>query len=98
MYSSISIEEFERRRTQGKLAVIDVRETLAFNRNHLPEAISIPLGELPFVVEQLPEDVTYHVICTLGVRSVSACEFLAEQGYEVVNVEGGMNAYQGLEK
>ena len=29
-------------------------------------------------------------------RSARACQFLSEQGYEVVNVQGGMTAFEEL--
>jgi rhodanese-related sulfurtransferase len=34
------------------------------------------------------------VICRSGGRSLRACEFLAEQGVEAVNVAGGTLAWQ----
>ena len=36
----------------------------------------------------------YYVICKSGMRSARACQFLAEQGYEVINVLGGMDAFE----
>ncbi|WP_414840652.1 rhodanese-like domain-containing protein [Enterococcus saccharolyticus] len=97
MYPSITIEELEQKRQEG-IAVIDVREELPFNQNHLPEAINIPLNQLSENINELDDDTTYYVICTLGVRSMQACEFLAHEGYDVVNVEGGMQAYREMKK
>jgi rhodanese-related sulfurtransferase len=34
------------------------------------------------------------VICRSGVRSLRACEFLADRGVDVVNVAGGTLAWQ----
>lgn len=43
---------------------------------------------------QLDKDQLYYVICKSGMRSARACQFLAEQGYEVINVQGGMDALE----
>ena len=41
-------------------------------------------------------DQLHYVICKSGMRSARACQFLAEQGYEVINVQGGMTAFEEL--
>ncbi|KAF1302003.1 rhodanese-like domain-containing protein [Candidatus Enterococcus willemsii] len=95
MFSSISMEEFAKRREEP-LTIIDVRDALPFEQNHLPEAINIPIGELANAIPALSPETTYYVVCTMGVRSVQACEFLANEGFDVINVEGGMNAFRTL--
>ena len=45
-------------------------------------------------VEELDNEQLHYVICKSGIRSAHACQFLAEQGYEVVNVKGGMDALE----
>lgn len=47
-------------------------------------------------VEELDNEQLHYVICKSGVRSARACQFLAEQGYEVINVQGGMTAFEEL--
>ena len=47
-------------------------------------------------VEELDNQLLHYVICKSGVRSARACQFLAEQGYEVINVQGGMTAFEEL--
>lgn len=92
MYPSISIEEFKIKR-QENIVILDVRDKEPFEQNHLSEAFNIPLNELPAKLAELDDETTYYIICTLGIRSNQACEFLAQEGYDVVNVEGGMQAY-----
>ena len=41
----------------------------------------------------LDKEISYHVICQKGGRSARACEFLEAKGYQVTNVEGGVEAY-----
>ena len=47
-------------------------------------------------VEELDKDQLHYVICKAGMRSACACQFLAEQGYDVINVQGGMTAFENL--
>ena len=47
-------------------------------------------------VEELDKDQLHYVICKSGMRSARACQFLAEKGYDVINVQGGMTAFENL--
>ncbi|EHI77180.1 hypothetical protein HMPREF9184_00607 [Streptococcus sp. oral taxon 058 str. F0407] len=47
-------------------------------------------------VEELDNEQLHYVICKAGMRSARACQFLAEQGYDVINVQGGMTAFENL--
>lgn len=74
--------------------LVDVREPDEYVAGHVPGAVSVPLGQVPDRIEEccVPGQVTY-VICRSGARSGSACEFLTEQGRDVVNVVGGTMAW-----
>ena len=47
-------------------------------------------------VEELNNEQLHYVICKSGMRSARACQFLAEQGYDVINVQGGMTSFENL--
>lgn len=47
-------------------------------------------------VEELYNEQLHYVICKSGMRSARACQFLEEQGYKVINVQGGMTAFEEL--
>jgi rhodanese-related sulfurtransferase len=71
--------------------LVDVREPHEWEAGHAPGAIHIPLGELPSRIGELPEtDDAVAIVCRSGGRSARAVQWLAQQGYDVVNVEGGM--------
>lgn len=81
---------------QGRKAVIlDVREPAEFAFNHIPGAISIPLGELDGRMNELDRSEELYVICRTGRRSGLACQRLKENGYKVSNVMPGMTAWTG---
>lgn len=69
--------------------LIDVREPEEFEAGRVPWAVNIPLSELVERLDEVPADETVYVICQAGGRSARACEYLAREGREVVNVEGG---------
>lgn len=73
-------------------AIVDVREPDEWAAGHIGHARLVPLATVPEAVEQFTGAPTY-VICRSGARSGRACEFLAEQGCDVVNVAGGMLAW-----
>ena len=90
----ITFNDFSQLYQKESLSVLDVREVEEFEALHLEGARNFPLSQLADTYEQLDKTQPYYVICKSGIRSVRACQFLAEQGYEVVNVQGGMDALE----
>ncbi len=75
--------------------VIDVREPYELRSGIVPGAKSIPLGTLEQKATELPRDQRYAIVCASGNRSQSAAAYLAEQGFDVANVVGGMSLWLG---
>ncbi len=92
--NEINFNDFYQLYQKVSLSVLDVREVEEFEALHLEGARNFPLSQLADTYEQLDKTQPYYVICKSGIRSVRACQFLAEQGYEVVNVQGGMDALE----
>ena len=90
----ISFDEFYQLYQNEQLSLVDVREVEEFETLHLEGARNFPLSQLADTYKQLDKDQLYYVICKSGMRSARACKFLAEQGYEVTNVQGGMDALE----
>lgn len=90
----ISFDEFYQLYQNEQLSLVDVREVEEFEALHLEGARNFPLSQLADTYKQLEKDQLYYVICKSGMRSARACQFLAEQGYEVINVLGGMDALE----
>ena len=76
--------------------VLDVREPHEVERDSLPDILHIPLAELQLRVDEIPTGQPVAVICHSGGRSAHATAFLISEGYEAVNVAGGMLAYRAL--
>ena len=92
----ISFDEFYQLYQKGSLSVLDVREVEEFETLHLEGAQNLPLSQLAEIYDQMDKDLLHYVICKSGMRSARACQFLAEQGYDVINVQGGMTSFENL--
>lgn len=92
----ITFNDFYQLYQNSSLSVLDVREVDEFESLHLEGAQNLPLSQLADTYDQLDKDLLNYVICKSGMRSARACQFLAEQGYDVINVQGGMTAFENL--
>ncbi|MCI2236915.1 rhodanese-like domain-containing protein [Paenibacillus sp. TRM 82003] len=72
--------------------ILDVREDDEWVAGHADGALHIPMGEVPQRLGELPEG-ELHVVCRAGGRSLRVAQWLSQNGYEVVNVDGGMGAW-----
>jgi rhodanese-related sulfurtransferase len=75
--------------------MLDVREDNEWDAGRAPDAVHVALSEVPDHLDRLARDRLIVCVCRSGVRSSRAGKFLIEQGYEAVNLEGGMIAWAG---
>ena len=79
--------------------MVDVRERGEWAAGHAPEAIFLPMGDLPGQLEALPlGDEPLAIVCRSGNRSGRVVAWLAQQGVDAVNVAGGMQAWDAAGK
>ena len=86
--------EFQALNQKEDITILDVREVDEFQAGHIEGALNAPLSTLDKEYEQLDSSKRYYVICQGGMRSERACQFLEAKGFDVVNVEGGMNQWK----
>lgn len=101
MKNNISMKDFYEKYTNNsseKLTIIDVREIHEYAASHIPSAENFPLSTLGSDFTKLDKDQKYYVICQAGGRSAKAYDFLDAQGFDVINIEGGMNNWPGETK
>lgn len=80
----------------GNIELIDIREEYEYKEGSIKTAKNIPMGELlMYPDEYLDTNKKYYILCRSGVRSARTCIELREQGYDVVNVSGGVIEYRG---
>lgn len=76
------------------VAVLDVREGWELQVCALPDAVHIPLGELPARVAELPRSGKLVVLCHHGGRSLRATQWLRANGIShAINLSGGIHAW-----
>lgn len=86
-------EELHPKDIADDAVLLDVREQDEWDAGHAPNAVHIPLGEVPQRLGELPEGDPLPVICRSGNRSGRAVQWLEQQGFDVVNVTGGMKQW-----
>lgn len=97
-FRSIAGEELYRRLAMGEpVVVLDVRTETEFSVAHIPGSILIPLDQLENRVREVPNSGSpVAIVCEHGIRSASACRFLAEHGIgPLYNLTGGLEDWPG---
>jgi rhodanese-related sulfurtransferase len=75
--------------------LLDVREHDEWEAGHAPDAHHVPMHDVPARLAEIPTDSDVVVACRMGSRSARVTAYLLAQGWEsVVNLEGGMQAWQ----
>jgi molybdopterin/thiamine biosynthesis adenylyltransferase/rhodanese-related sulfurtransferase len=95
--TEIDTAEADRRRQDGRVVLLDVREPDEYDQGALPGALHIARGNLESNVEsRIPDhDAPIVVYCAGGVRSAFAAKTLQELGYsDVVSMAGGFGRWK----
>jgi rhodanese-related sulfurtransferase len=83
----------------GKVELIDIREPYEYQSGSIKTAKNIPMGTLlGNPGKYLIQGKTYYIMCQSGGRSSRTCGMLTKQGYDVINVAGGMGSYVGTKR
>ena len=98
MKNNISMQDFYKKYNNEELMILDVRENHEYEAGHIPSAKNFPLSTLGIELTRLDKNQTYYVIYQAGGRSAKAYDFLETQGFDVTNIEGGMNNWPGETK
>ena len=93
--SQITVHQLRHRLDDGEIDVLDVRQPAEWTSGHVPDATFITGGEVPHRTDDVPRHgKPVAVICGSGYRSsVSASVLQARTDLEVINVLGGMAAW-----
>jgi rhodanese-related sulfurtransferase len=88
---SLNAMELSEKLKNGKRPlVVDVRQPEEYRTGHIIGAKLIPLSELSRRMKELPKDREIVCVCATGSRSRSATKLLVGEGYNAVNMNGGM--------
>lgn len=94
--SVISVDELKRALDASEdLLVLDVRRPGEYEAGHVPNAINIPLAELPTSMADIPGNWPLAIICAGGYRSSIAKSVLERGNFRLsMNVLGGTAAWK----
>lgn len=91
----ISSEDLEEELKDKNYIIIDVRENEEVAQGMIPNAQHIPLQQVPGEFSNLDKSAEYVIVCRSGRRSMNACLYLSDQGFQVKNLLGGMLDWKG---
>ena len=100
-FKNLGNDEFEQLLTDSNVVLLDVRTQSEFEEGHLRDAILIDVKTDSFMMaarDRLPKEKIIAVYCRSGRRSVAAAERLAADGYQVVNLKGGIQSWKAAGK
>lgn len=75
------------------LVLLDVREDWETALCRLDNATHIPIEEIEFRTAELDPAEEIVVYCHHGVRSAAVADFLRQQGFRAVNLQGGVDQW-----
>jgi rhodanese-related sulfurtransferase len=77
--------------------LLDVREDDEWDDGHIEGSIHLPMGRLPDAlaagIDWLTPDIPVVVVCAVGARSARVADWLNGQGYQAINLDGGLYAW-----
>ena len=92
----VTVQEMKRALDDPKLGikVIDIREPFEYEIARIDGVPLLPMSELQQRFTELDPNTQYYLHCKVGSRSLSAVDFLREQGFKYVkSVKGGIDAW-----
>ena len=90
----ITPTELVARRQRGDvLTLLDVREGWELGVASVPDVVHIPMGEVADRLGELDRTREVVVLCRSGRRSLQVANFLQQNGFQAVNLAGGILAW-----
>ena len=76
--------------------ILDVRSEAEYAEEHIPETMNIPLEQLRERINEIPGDKEVWLVCGVGQRAYYAVRLLAQQGFQVKILSGGIQTYHAI--
>jgi rhodanese-related sulfurtransferase len=99
--NELDAEKFSQKIADTTIQLLDVRTAKEYNTGHLPHALQADWTQREQFADRaksLDKQRPVYVYCLVGGRSAAAAQWLREQGFTVVNLEGGINAWKKANK
>jgi thioredoxin len=95
--SNVSVDDFEKNLDTNTVQLLDVRKSEEYKAGHLRGAFLadwLNKKEFEERIQYLDKSKPVYVYCLVGGRSAAAASYLAQKGFDVINMEGGINAWK----
>ena len=96
-FENVDVQGFSELTEDPSAVLLDVRTASEFAEGHILGAVNIDQGQSDFIEKAkaaLPTDKKIAIYCRSGRRSASAAGKLAAEGYQCVNLKGGIIAWK----
>jgi rhodanese-related sulfurtransferase len=101
-FSSIDAKSFaDKIKTDREIIILDVRTPAEFAQGAIKGAINSDVNDLNFKdkISSFDKEKSYLIYCRSGMRSVKACNIMAENGFtKMYNLLGGYQAWSSINK
>ena len=98
-FQNVNQQEFQNKSTEENVEIIDVRTPLEVVEGYIKGAqhfFDVNDFEFTDKIDALDKNKTYLVYCRSGVRSVKACMYMYDAGFQsLFNLEGGITSWTG---
>ena len=78
--------------------ILDVSMENEFESGTFPTAVNIPVDFLRDELDDIPKDKTVYVNCRIGLRGYIASRILKQNGFDVVNIDGGYMTWKNMKE
>ena len=100
-FTTLNANDFEKAIADDQTIILDVRTADEYASGHIANAINIDVNRAGFLYEadeKLPKDKTIAVYCHGGVRSRKAASLLSDNGFCILNLDGGITEWKNAGK
>ena len=96
-FETLAVEEFSQRITSKSVVLVDVRTAKEYAEGHLQGATNVVWGddfEKQWNEKKKKKRFTVAIYCRSGRRSNAAASALVKMGYKVIELKGGIMAWE----
>lgn len=97
-YTTLSLQDFNTEIDKAETQLLDVRTSEEHTQGYIAGSINIDVTQDNFITkatEKLNKNHTVALYCRSGRRSKNAASQLSQAGYNVIELDGGFNAWKG---
>ena len=94
-FKTISPEQVGKYAEWNVVVIVDLRTNEEYQKGHIPKAVNIPYEWISEDRLCLCKNKVYLFYCERGNLSLQTARHLSEQGYQVINIYGGIKNYKG---